>query len=264
MQQMDIYPHEKIALDATGDDNIFNNFKCNKNFRVVLEHVTPELGAQYIAHIKRLISEDKDRSFTNLAWHKYFENDLYGNPIKTDYSEQLKGIPNISTCSISPSTIRYICFGLQIYNYIRKIGKKEITIIEVGGGYGGQCKILFDISEQFNITIKKYTLIDLDSLSKLQNKYLHKLNIKNIVTLSNTECLNKLEDTYDLFISNYALGEFTTDVQNFYIKNVVNRCANFFITWNSPPINANLKFIAMKEEVPQTGHHEFPNVILTN
>jgi hypothetical protein len=262
MQQVAIYQHEKPAMDAVNNDHYFQIFKRDANFRIILEHVTPELGLQYINSIKTLMSADP--TLTHLAWDKYMENDMYGNPFKIDYSQQLKDIQNISNYSVSPSTLRYICFGLQIYNYIKHLGKKEITIIEVGGGYGGQCKILQDICAQFNISIKKYTLIDLESLSKLQRKYLDKLNVKNVVTLSNKECLNKLEDTYDLFISNYALGEFTLDVQNFYINNVLNKCTNYFITWNSPPINSKLKFLAKKEEVPQTGHAQFPNVILTN
>jgi len=262
MQQMESYPHEKIALDAVNNDTIFQNFKQDYNFKTVLEHVTYELGIKYISYIKKLT--EGDSKLTNLTWNKYIENDIYGNPIKYDYSNQLKEIQNISTYTISPSTLRYICFGLQIYNYIKQLGKNEISIIEVGGGYGGQCKVLFDICEQFNITIKKYTLIDLDSMSKLQQKYLNKLNIKNIVTLSNKDYFNKLDDTYDLFISNYALGEFTTNVQTSYINTVLNRCGNYFITWNAPPINSNIKIVNKKEEIPQTGNVHFPNVILTN
>ncbi len=259
---MESYPHEIIAMNAVNNDTFFQNFKRDNIFRIVLEHVTNELGIQYIRSIKKLIEENN--TFTNLSWNKYIENDIYGNPLKYDYSNQLNDIQNISTYIISPSTLRYICFGLQIYNYIKQIGKNDISIIEVGGGYGGQCKVLTDICAQFNITIKKYTLIDLEGMSKLQQKYLDKLNIKNIVTLSNKDYFNKLDDTYDLFISNYALGEFTTNVQNSYINNVLNRCGNYFITWNSPPINPNLKIGNRKEEIPQTGHALFPNVILTN
>ncbi len=261
MQQQTSYPHEKIAIDAVNNDTIFQTFKKDNNFRIVLEHVSYEQGIQYISSIKKIIN---DNTLSNLMWNKFFENDIYGSPLKFDYYNQLNDIQNINTHTISPSTLRYVCFGLQIYNYIKKLGKNDISIIEVGGGYGGQCKVLHDICEQFNITIKKYTLIDLESLSKLQHKYLNKLNIKNIVTLSNNDCINKLDDTYDLFISNYALGEFTTNVQNFYIENVLNKCSHYFITWNSPPINIKLKFVNINEEIPQTGHPHFPNVILTN
>jgi len=261
MQQVNSYVHEKIAMDAVLNDTIFQSFKRDNNFRSILEHVSYEQGIEYISYIKQLIAEN---TLENLAWNKYVENDIYGNTIKFNYANQLNDIQNIDITTISPSTLRYICFGLQIYNYIKQIGKKEISIIEVGGGYGGQCKVLFDICSQFGVNIKTYTLIDLESMSKLQQKYLTKLNVKNIVTLSNVECLNKLVDTYDLFISNYALGEFTTDVQNFYIKNILNRCTNYFITWNSPPINSNLKVVNKKEEIPQTGHAQFPNIILTN
>jgi len=261
MQQMHTYNHTKTANDAVINETVFQSFKRDKEFTHILEHVSYQQGIQYIKFINQLIHDNK---FEHLMWNKYIENDIYGNPIKFDFSTQLNDIKNINTKHISPTTLRYICFGLQLYIYIKQLGKNEISIIEVGGGYGGQCKILFDICKQFNINIKKYTIIDLESMSKLQKKYLDKLNVKNIITLSNMECLNKLDESYDLFISNYALGEFTTDVQDFYIKNVLNRCNNYFITWNSPPINNNLKVVNIKEEIPQTGHAQFPNIILTN
>jgi hypothetical protein len=67
-----------------------------------------------------------------------------------------------------------------------------------------------------------------------------------------------------LFISNYALGEFVTEIQNFYIDNVLSKCSKSFITWNAYPINPKLKNINIVEEVPQTGHVKFPNIIITN
>ena len=263
MQHHSDYTNNAVALSAIADDNKFDNFKQNPNFTNILEHVNYKQGLQYIAHIK-LLTTTCGIEFENLLWNNYIDNDIIGNPTKFNYNEQLIGINNLKSYVISPTTLRYICFGLQILKVIQNTDKQNVSIIEVGGGYGGQCKILYDICLQFNINIQKYTIIDLEHVSKLQNKYLTKLNVNNIVTLSNTNCLDMLDNEYDLFISNYALGEFKPDVQDFYIDNVLSRSNKSFITWNTHPINPKIKNIIINEEIPQTGHVAFPNVIITN
>jgi hypothetical protein len=263
MQQHTNYTNNSVALNAVTNDNAFYQFKRNPMFTTILEHVNYNQGIQYINYIKTLC-KSYNIDFENLWWNKYIENDILGNPITHNYKEQLGNIRDLNTYDISPTTLRYICFGLQLFDVINSTGKTCVSIIEVGGGYGGQCKILSDICLQFNINIQKYTIIDLEHVSKLQNKYLHMLNVDNFVTISNTNCIGLLDNEYDLFISNYALGEFKTDVQDFYIDNVLSKCSKSFITWNTYPINPKLKNINIVEEVPQTGHVEFPNIIITN
>lgn len=263
MLQHSDYENDKVALNAIIDDNVFDNFKQHPMFTCILEHVNYKQGLQYIEHIKTL-STKCNIECANLQWNKYIENDILGNPKKYNYSEQLTFFKHLNTYDISPTTLRYICFGLQILDVIINTNKQNISIIEVGGGYGGQCKILYDICLQFNINIQKYTIIDLEHVSKLQQKYLTKLNVNNIVTLSNTECIDMLDNEYDLFISNYALGEFKTDVQDFYIDNILSKCNKSFITWNTHPINSKLNNIDIQEEFPQTGHPKFPNIIITS
>lgn len=263
MQQHYDYTNDEISKNAITNDTIFNNFKQIPEFTNILEHVNYKQGLQYIEYIK-ILTTKYNMDCANLHWNKYIENDILGNPTKYNYKEQLTFITNINTYNISPTTLRYICFGLQILDVIINTNKQNISIVEVGGGYGGQCKILYDICLQFNINISKYTIIDLNNVSLLQNKYLTQLNVNNVVTLSNTECLDMLDNEYDLFISNYALGEFKTDVQDFYIDNVLSKCNKSFITWNTHPINSKLNNINIQEEFPQTGHPEFPNIIITS
>ncbi len=263
MQQHTNYTNNNVALNAVTNDNVFHQFKRNPMFTTILEHVNYNQGIQYIDYIKYLCNS-YNIDFEKLWWNKYIENDILGNPITYNYKEQLINIIGLNTYNISPTTLRYICFGLQLFNVINSTGKKDISIIEIGGGYGGQCKILFDICLQFNINIQKYTIIDLEHVSKLQNKYLNMLYVNNFVTLSNTNCIGLLDNEYDLFISNYALGEFESSVQDFYIENVLSKCNKSFITWNTYPINPKLKNINIVEEVPQTGHVGFPNIIITN
>ena len=60
MQQMESYPHEIIAMNAVNNDTFFQNFKRDNKFRIVLEHVTNELGIQYIRSIKKIIEANSN------------------------------------------------------------------------------------------------------------------------------------------------------------------------------------------------------------
>jgi hypothetical protein len=164
-----MYTHEEISYNAVNDDNMFRIFKQNRKFVDILEHVTYEQGLDYISEIKRYQYKDYD-------WNIFLENDIIGNPLIYDYYNELSEL-KMNIYLISPTTLRYICFGLKILEYVKQNMKDEIDIIEIGGGYGGQCKILYDLFKVNNIRIKSYTIIDLDGVSKLQNKYLTKLGL---------------------------------------------------------------------------------------
>jgi len=250
-----MYPHQEICKKALDDNDIFNNFKKEEKYRSILEHVSYTQDNEYF---KEIINGNLN---LDLNWEKYFENDKIGNPIKHDYI--IKG----KNYNISPSTLRYISTGIKIMLYIKnKLKLSELSIVEIGGGYGGQCKILFDLGELFNIKINKYHIIDLEYVSNFQEKYLNSLGLVN----NNIKCFNNLEykekiDNYNLLISNYALGEFEKSIQDDYIENVLSKCDNYYLLWNTNPINDLLIDPNKIEESPQTNHsRDFKNLVLTN
>jgi putative sugar O-methyltransferase len=254
---MNEYSHVLTASNAIKCDHAFNNFKTDPNFTSILEHVSYQQGLEYINEIKTY------SNWNSLNWNIFLENDTIGNPQTYNYSNELNEL-KLNTFDISPSTLRYICFGIKILDYIKSFNKTELSIVEVGGGYGGQCKILFDLCELSGITISKYTIIDLTEITLLQSKFLKKLNYENVNTIPFDGCDKLLDSYYDLFISNYALGEFTFDVKEFYINRVLPKCNRYFITWNTRPIHDyfnNSKFV---DESPQTNPTQFKNIIITN
>ncbi len=253
---MEFYANDNVCKDAINDESVFNVFKRIPEFTYILEHVSFEQGIEYINEIKKY-------NYLKYDWNQFLLNDTLGNPKVFDYYEYLKEI-KLNTYFISATTLRYICFGLKILDYIISTGNSELDIIEVGGGYGGQCKILFDICNANNIKIKTYTIIDLENVVKLQKKYLDILHIPVLTVPFNQDCISIIKDKYDLFISNYALGEFEKNTQSFYIENILPRCENFYITWNSFPIDKYFVSANISEEVPQTNPTTFKNVVLTN
>ena len=111
-------------------------------------------------------------------------------------------------------------------NLIEEFGDlSKFNIVEIGGGYGGQCKI---ISDYFKI--KKYVIYDLPEVNKLQKKYLNKFNINNIF-LKSFKSIEK-EDDCDIIISNYALSECNKNIQDVYFNNVINYSKMGFMIWN--------------------------------
>ena len=91
-------------------------------------------------------------------------------------------------------------------------------------GYGGQSKIIMDY---FNV--KEYVFVDIFEPLELTKRYLKKYDYKNIKFYTGEELPI---DEYDLVISNYAFTECTTDIQKFYIDNILNKSKCGYITGN--------------------------------
>lgn len=234
---MEIYKrYELICEQAYKNDDIFNEFKNNADYNNILEHVTYELGEKYYDNIKKY-------NFNDYFFNKFMENDNIGNPKKFLFDGKL----------MSPSTLRYISTGCDIFE---KLEIENLSIVEIGGGYGGQCKIMHDLQEFFGKKFKIYTIIDLPTVVKLQSKYLNKLKIEGV------ECINyydidKLNTKYDVCISNYGFGELDKNIQDNYVNSVLQFCNGFYIIYNTNNVNEfllNNNFNSISE-VPKTGQY---------
>jgi hypothetical protein len=140
----------------------------------ILEHTTEHYGHEYI----KLMFDEFDREVLLLDWTKLKENDSIGNPNIVNFSE-LNPYLILNDCHYSPSTIYYIYRGLHIIKHLLKNAGDNTNILEIGGGYGGQCKLLLDMCNMLNIKINSYGIIDLSDSSKLQRKYLSTFNYNN-------------------------------------------------------------------------------------
>lgn len=204
----DIDDFKNICFLASVNDKVFYDFKRSPNFRSVLEHVSFELGLEYIEEI------EKDPRFDTNKINKIKENDSQGNPFKFQYKKPY-GL-------ISPTTLRY----LKVLNdLIIKFGSlDDFCVVEIGVGYGGQSKI---IQDYFNI--REYNFIDLFEVNQLTKKYLNPFGYKNNNFL-NFE--NLPDKKYDLLISNYALTECDKKIQEYYYDKVIKKSEHGYITGN--------------------------------
>lgn len=208
----------EVCKRAAEDDSVFNTFKSHPDVLTVLEHASKDLGERYL----QLIHKDNPWLLDIKA---IWDNDKYGSPKLETYS-----IGDV-LIRCSPTTLQYI--GV-VSNLIKEFSSLiELNIVEIGGGYGGQCKIIQDIYD-----VCSYDLIDLEEVILLQEKYLKKLNcFSNVNVFSD---LKYAAIKYDLVISNYALSEVSEKEQLEYVRRILLNSKHGYITCNSPLNGMNL------------------------
>ncbi len=201
----------KVCKEASEDNKIFNSFKVKPAYREVLEHLSKRLGLE---HLKNIEESNKWLLKIESVW----DNDKYGSP-ETEIFEH-DGVE----FSASPTTIQYLSVVSNLISIFKSLD--GWNIIEIGGGYGGQCKVLQDVFE-----VNSYDIIDLQEAGMLQSKYLSTLNVKSFRTFLPTITLSE-NQSYDLVISNYALSEVSQEDQLNYVKNVLLKSKHGYITCN--------------------------------
>lgn len=170
-----------------------NDFKKDQRLNKIFEHCSYAQGKEYM----RLILKQTPHLLNNK-----FTNDDKGNPT----------LFNIMGRLFSPSTLQYI--GV-LSNLIKLFGSlDDLKILEIGGGYGGQCKTIMDVYKP-----ACYDIIDLPEVCELQRRYCQ------------AECFEHVTaGDYDLVISNYALSEIRYN--EIYIEQLA-KCKHGYITCNT-------------------------------
>lgn len=221
---------------------VFDRFRSRKYYSGIVETMSDRKWG--IAFTDILKSEYPDL-WKNI--HTYISGDKIGGPNLTTY----KGV------TASPVTLRYVKVLGDLLTCFDSLD--DLNIVEIGGGYGGQCKIIQD-----HCKVKSYTLIDLEAPLRLADRWLS-TNLVTNYTLQTPEDLPDIE--YDLVISNYAFTEFTDEYQHLYADKILKKCKRGFIICNfmdgmekGVPIMNNLlnrKKHHVFSEIPATGDGNF-------
>ena len=202
-----LYP--QFCRKAACHENVFINFKQHPIYTNILEHLKYDQGKLYL---KKILQQTPD--FVDY-FEIFRENDRYGNPITYYYDDY--GV-------FSPTTLRYIKVASDLHLLFNDLSNMDI--IEIGGGYGGLCKIIGDLSKY-----KSYTIVDLPEVLALVKKYLSRLGIKNVTLIT----LNEIPDekNYDLVISNYAFTECVKSIQEVYFTKILRLSQRGYLTCNN-------------------------------
>lgn len=196
-------------LQACREVNI-NTFKQDSRLTKIFEHATKKQGREYLKTILQAHPE----------WLKHeFTNDAVGGPVIYDFG----------LVRASASTLQYIGVLANLVNLFGSLG--GLAIAEIGGGYGGQCRTIFDMFKP-----ACYHLIDLPDVCRLQQHYL----AARPVISGDIEFITAPKGCeYDLVISNYALSE-VRDNEN-YIEQVVKKSKHGYLTCNTDLIQLDFK-----------------------
>ena len=189
------------------NSKMFHQFRRLNKLKTIVDTVTYEQGFLYLSHI------EKNYPFLIKDFPSFFKNDEVGSPIRFTYSYG----------TFCPTTLRYIKTAGDIQSLFPV--EQPLTIVEIGGGYGGLCRILHEL-----LPIKKYIIIDLPYALQLTKKYLDYFHLKNVEFLSFE---NLSQDIFcDLLISNYAFSECTKKYQKLYFEKVLQHANSGYMICN--------------------------------
>jgi hypothetical protein len=201
----------------------FDNFKSNKYYIDILEHVNPELASNLLTHCRNefnLSDEDMEVFIS--------ENNKIGMPIKTD-------IVGWTHSRASPSNFRYIYHAHLILSHLSKLNILDVDIVELGGGYGGLSLALSIYATKFNIRIHKYHYIDLPNVALLQEVYIKQYNPSFSVESHSADTFgsNIIPSDKPLYlVSCYAFTEIDKQLRKNYLYTLFPKIQHGFIINN--------------------------------
>lgn len=189
---------------ATEDNEVFANFRRMSPMNMIVENSPEKSGWEYFNTIYN--------KFNWLMLHmgKFKTSDLIGDPKTFMYP----------IGEMSPTTLRYIKTLGDIDKFFGPLD--EMRIAEIGGGYGGLCKIIHDRYKP-----KEYIIYDLPVAQALQEKFLSKFDVPcGFPNLQNEA------PEIDLLIAMYSWSELSHDLQNEYLTKVISKAKNCYIMLN--------------------------------
>jgi len=205
----DNLPYPEFCELAANDPRAFARFKSALPYKSVLEHTGLKNGLFYSTDLQ-LLELDVGQEFLD------FHSKL-GNP--ETYTFRSFG-------RISPSLLRYMKVSKDFDQFFPTW--KNMDILEVGIGYGGQLCVLKERGHS-----AKYVGVDLVGPIKLSMRYFDssRLRTDQIVLMDGDKVQESVEAT--LFISNYAFCELEPEIQNRYFELFVSKCTHGYVTWNT-------------------------------
>jgi hypothetical protein len=220
---------------------LYDNFKNDLNYTQMLEHVNYEQGLGYLNEI-----EKNTLKISLKCWKNMLTNDNVGSPITFEYHTPM------GTFNISPTTLRYIHYGLQFLNHLGK--NKFIRVVEIGAGYGGQYKIIRDLCTEFGIITDNYIIIELDNPAKLIQRYIQ--DRTNLTILTPKDIFKYDFGEIDYVLSYYCFSELPETIREFYTREIISHAKHGYIAWNMLPkseISKLGKQTTISPEIPLTG-----------
>ena len=183
--------------------------------------VNIEDGKQYV---KQIVSEFPD--FVDRVRHREFSEAILKfcslGKAELFYSADLRSV-------LSANAARYIYHSLLVIKQIKeKFPNQKVNLIEIGGGFGGDCFWIQAIAPE---CIQTYSIRDLPLVSRFQEKILShlKVNCKWIMSLEKCSF-----DESPLFVySAYSFSSLNRYYQDLFYKYFIQKSNGGFMVWNN-------------------------------
>lgn len=195
--------------EAVANDNAFKVFRQHPVIHTVIENGNEEWLRKVYSY---LLVQYPTQMDILLDW--FLMSDMVGGP-KTYEVET--GI------FLSPTTVRYMLTLSYLYKFFGNLNGKKI--VEIGGGYGGQYKIIRDA-----FTPKEYIIYDLDEALELQTKFVHHF-YNTVPTPARVQHIPEI-DHADLVISWCSWSELDFITRVGYVERVIGKADHFLIASN--------------------------------
>lgn len=239
--------YASAILNILKSQKNFANFKRNRLYRDILEHVSEEQGNAYLDVLKL-----RNDGILKHALETVLLSDTIGNPLKFRYT-------GYST-SLSPTTLRYV----KVSSDLKILFGEDLgDVVEIGCGYGGQTLVNDQI-----LNVRSAKLFDLPIVNKLIRRYLNTHLLHG--AFKTTSINEEVTSSYDLAISNYAFSELPKKLQLIYITKVLSKSRKGYLTMNSGLSGGgSIEKLSLKElryqlpnfetfeEKPLTGHDNY-------
>jgi len=197
-----------VCSEAVQDEKAFETFKAHPDYIRVVEACGRSHGVSYLSVIRRQYPHLMD--YLPL----FSVSDTVGSPKRYYYRGAHR--------SFSATTLRYVKVLGDLESLFGSLS--DMDIVEIGGGYGGQCKIIYDIMKP-----RSYTIVDLPEALAVAGKYLKHFGIDDVI-LSPPK--TNFKSSYDLCISNYAFSEIDFNYQRRYADKIIKYCDRGYMICN--------------------------------
>jgi hypothetical protein len=194
---------------AAADEKIFKKFRSSRPMIAALDHVSIELGNEYIEEI-----------ITHTEWMEEFTKAIE----RIDSKGRAKKYKFGSLGTFSPTLLRYLKVYVDLNSYFGPLDKLRIS--EIGIGFGGQASLINLLGNT-----RDYNFYDIPPVLQLAQKFISEIGISG--NFKYFDGRNPASNESDLVISNYAFSEINAELQKIYFENVVSKSPRGYITWNS-------------------------------
>lgn len=212
----DLYTRwEQVAKEIAEQRRV--NWKTHPSVAYMLEHEMLLAAQMYIDYVRSDLSNETIQRLADL-------NDKYGGAVK----QHINGIHT------SPSSIRYIRHSFDVCKHIQSKGLQNVTIIEIGGGYGGLALIMSEMCKLLGVSVEKYIIYDLPNVQLLQKYYLshHTIDMPIEWRDCTTFGSDLSPDSTNVLVSCYCISEIPNEFRKQYLRNLLPKIKAAFFVWN--------------------------------